>query len=266
MTSTHLTLRENALGYYDTVFCNGPNYITELEQTEKYYGFPSKHKIKTGFPLLDELLQNVESLELHNRTPNEPPVALVAPSWQVDNITELCLEEVVRPLADKGFKVVFRPHPEQVKRFRQQLDNAIEPLKDIPSNRFVLETDFSSNETVYTSDIVITDWSSVAQEYSYATKKPCIFVNTPIKVTNPNYKAIDAIPLEIGMRTMIGVELDIDKLCTIGDVACELIKDRNQWKNRISEIMNENIYNIGNAAKAQGEFILSELKGFESLR
>ena len=42
MTSLHLMLQENALDYFDTIFCYGPNHISEVREMERVYGLPLK--------------------------------------------------------------------------------------------------------------------------------------------------------------------------------------------------------------------------------
>lgn len=42
-----------------------------------------------------------------------------------------------------------------------------------------IQTDFSSNSTVFEADLLVTDWSGIAYEYAFATNKPVLFVDTP---------------------------------------------------------------------------------------
>lgn len=45
-----------------------------------------------------------------------------------------------------------------------------------------IQTDFSSNSTVFDSDLLITDWSDISWEFAFTTKKPVLFINTPMKL------------------------------------------------------------------------------------
>ena len=47
-------------------------------------------------------------------------------------------------------------------------------LTDIAA--FDIEIIFSSNETVYSADVLISDWSGIAFEYAFATQKPVLFI------------------------------------------------------------------------------------------
>ncbi|MDR2381973.1 MAG: YidC/Oxa1 family membrane protein insertase [Bifidobacteriaceae bacterium] len=276
MTSLHLMLREHALDHFDTVFAYGPNHIEEIRRLEELSGLPAKRVVVTGYGLLDDLIESVESLEAQDAaerpeptepsepsqapdtpTSSPPPVALIAPSWQIDNLIEVCLEATARPLVQAGFRVVVRPHPEFVKRFPNKIAAAAEALSaEIASGQLELQTDFSSNFTVYTADVVVTDWSTIAQEFSYATLKPAIFVNTPMKVMNPNWEAVGAPPLDITLRDMIGVSVDTDDLPRIGQIARELVASRAAWRDRIKAVLEDNIYYVGSSELAMGEYIL----------
>ncbi|MDR2108322.1 MAG: membrane protein insertase YidC [Coriobacteriales bacterium] len=264
MGSFHLVLREHALDHFDTVFVYGPNHIAELRRAEELYDLPEKTLVPTGFGLLDYLLEKVAALP---QTVNQPPVALVAPSWQKDNLLELCLDDTLQPLLKAGFKVIVRPHPEFVKRFGERLDAIRENYAaQIEDGNLVLETDFSSNLTVYTADVVVTDWSTIAQEFSFSTRKPSISVNTPMKVINPNWELLELEPLEISLRRRIGVALDTDDLEKIGDVARELVAEREQWRQRIGEVLEETVFNIGHSEEAMGDYVITVLAQAAQLR
>ena len=46
------------------------------------------------------------------------------------------------------------------------------------------------NSTIFEADLMITDWSGIAYEYAYTTCKPVLFIDTPMKIMNPEYKKI----------------------------------------------------------------------------
>jgi len=274
MTSLQLMLRKNSLDHFDTIFCYGPNHIVEARETEKLYQAPQKALVKTGYGLLDELLERVEALEANQQPdkPNKNKQLLIAPSWQPNNILDLCLDDLLSPLLGKGYNIIVRPHPEYVKLFPQRMKAIIERYEkecttpDELGGLLRIETDFSSNETVYLSDLVITDWSTIAQEFSYATKKPSLFINTPMKTMNPEWNLLPLVPLDISLRDELGVSADTDKLATLDEVVADLLIKSSEYRSRITEILNENIYDIGNAAQGAGEYLIARVKEIEYLK
>ena len=51
----------------------------------------------------------------------------------------------------------------------------------------------------------ITDWSGASFEYSFFTLRPVIFMQTPLKINNLDYKKIDYVPKEIFIRDKMGI-------------------------------------------------------------
>ncbi|MCL2110640.1 MAG: CDP-glycerol glycerophosphotransferase family protein, partial [Clostridiales bacterium] len=256
MTSLHLMLREGALDHFDTVFLYGPNHISEIRQTEFAYDLPQKTLVKTGYALLDELTERVAALEQKERARKK---VLIAPSWQKSNLLDLCLDELIEGLSGRDYDIVIRPHPEFIKRFPHKVKRMEERLGGRLGKDIELETDFSSSESIYTADIVVTDWSTVAQEYSYTTKRPSLFVNTPMKTVNPNYQNIKAVPLDISLRDEIGVSVDVEDLGGIGEVCEKLIEGKDAWREKIAKVVERYIYNVGDGARNGGEYIIDRI-------
>ncbi len=257
MASFHLMYRKGALDHFDTIFCYGPNNMEEVRETEKLYGLPAKRLVKTGFPLLDSMLKEVREL---GEVRNEPRIILIAPSWQKDNILEFCLEETLDPLLDTGYRIIVRPHPEFVKRFPAKIKAIQDRYADQPAERLEIQTDFSSNETVYTADLVITDWSSIAQEFSYATKKPSLFINTPMKILNPEYDRIPLIPLDISLRDQIGISINPDQLDRLPEMVETLFREKDRYGEQIRAVVSHNIFDVGDGARGGGSYIIRRLE------
>ena len=257
MTSMHLVLRERAFDHFDTIFLCGPNNIEEVRQTEFVYGLDQKILIKTGSSTLDELLLRVSAIKDTEKTRKK---ILIAPSWQKDNLLDYCLEELIEGLSGKDRDIIIRPHPEFVKRFPNKIERIQERYGERLGKDIQLETDFSSSESIYTADVIVTDWSTIAQEYSYATKRPSVFVNTPMKVMNKNYKRIPAVPLDISLRSEIGVSIDTGDLGSIGEVCEKLILEKEMWRDRITKTVERYIYNIGDGARSGAEYIIGRIK------
>ncbi len=257
MASFHLMYRKGALDHFDTIFCYGPNNMEEVRETEKLYGLPAKRLVKTGFPLLDSMLREVREL---GEIRNQPRIILVAPSWQKDNILESCLEETLDPLLDTGYRIIVRPHPEFVKRFPAKIKAIQDRYADQPADRLEIQTDFSSNETVYTADLVITDWSSIAQEFSYATKKPSLFINTPMKILNPEYDRIPLVPLDISLRDQIGISVDPGQLDRLPGLVETLFREKDRYGEQIRTVVSRNIFDVGDGARGGGDYIIQRLE------
>jgi len=258
--SCNLTLRTGALNHYDTIFCYCKDYNEEIRATERVYELPEKNLVNVGFGLLDMLIKSYESAEGTERPENDKPQILIAPSWQRDNILEYCLAPLLEGLFELDADIIIRPHPEFIKRFPGKMKGIYEKYDEkISDGQLEIQTDFSSNSTVYNSDLVITDWSSIAQEFSFTTKKPSLFINTPMKVMNPEWRKIDIEPMDLWLRDKIGVSLDVEKLGETSSVVQDLFNRADEYKGVIEGIMTERLYNLGSADEVGGSYIIERV-------
>ncbi|MBC8528122.1 membrane protein insertase YidC [Christensenellaceae bacterium NSJ-44] len=251
--STHMGVPKGAFDYFDTVLCVGPQQMAEIRETEKVYGLPEKKLVPCGYGLLDNLCAAYEAME---KTENPVKKILIAPSWQDGNILDSCIDEMLAALLDKGYDITVRPHPEYVKRFAVKMQQLINRYEDRFGEDFRIETDFSSNVTIFTADLVITDWSGIAHEFSYATKRPSLFVNTPMKVLNPEHDKIKIVPLELALRTELGTTIDPDKMDGVAAVVAELLDKREDYAQHIAEVLDQNVFNLGHSGEATAHYVM----------
>lgn len=254
--SDNLALRTHALDAFDTVFCVGPHIVEEERALEKLYGLRAKNLIETGYCLMDEMDREYAKMPI---VQNEIKTILVAPSWQKDNLMDLCLDELINGLADVGYRIIIRPHPQYVRIYHNKLERILEKYRDKFNDNFIIETDFSSNMSVYNADLLITDWSNIGYEFSFTTYKPTLYINTPMKVMNPEWQKIDVIPIDIRIREQLGATLDLDKLSNIRETVIRLIENTAEYHDIIARLKEESFFNLGHSAEVSGKYIIDQL-------
>lgn len=259
MTSMHLTPSKQAYDHYDTVLCVGPHQVAELRREEQLYQLPAKNLAECGYDLLDDDVAAMAARRAAGKMTNERPVVIVAPSWQEDNLLDSCADALLSQLLGRGWKVIVRPHPEYTKRYRPRWMALIERYSHVPESDLYFERDFSSNETVFTSDVLITDWSSVFCEFSFSTLRPSVFINTPMKVGNPDWHDLGIEPTDISLRNKVGRSFDPADLSGLGDAVAEMIAHPNAWSEKVSAVRDEMIFNLGHAAEVAGEYLLERV-------
>ena len=255
MDSLNLTMRTGSMDHYDSVFCVGKHQKEEIEKTEAVYQLPKKKLVEWGYSLLDEMRADYAKMSHQN---SEVKKILIAPSWQQDNIVDSCLEQILDNLKGKGYQITVRPHPQHVRHrgeFMEQLKVKYEQDRDVE-----IQTDFSSNSTVFEADLMFTDWSGIAYEYAYTTQKPVLFINTPMKVMNPEYQKIDTVPLNILLREEVGCSLNLDELGQISDKVQELLDHRDDYYEKIGNFVQEYVYNHGTSAEVGAKYIIEEVQ------
>ena len=254
MNSVNLMLRKGALDAFDTVFCANANVVEELRAQEKVYGLKEKNLVPYGYAMIDNMIR---SYEKQPPVKNEPPVILIAPSWQEDNIMDSCIDGLLKALLPMQYRVIVRPHPQYVRHYPEKLQ-ALQ-AKYASSPNFTLQTDFSSNETVFNADVLVTDWSGTAYEYSFTTLKPCLFINTPMKVMNPDYRDIDVTPFDISIRNQIGIALEPGQIDQIAPAVHRLLHEQAFSPDSIAALRSQSLFNIGKAASVGADYLINRL-------
>lgn len=252
-SSVSMVFRKGAFDNFDTIFLVGRFQIPEHRRIEELYGLKSKKLVPAGYAYLGDLMRN------YVEKPRSAGVqVLIAPSYQKDNILDLCLDDVLSGLRKvEGIKATLRPHPQYVRRFAAKIQAIEEKFKG--ESWVVLDTDFSKPPALYESDIVVTDWSSISFEFSLVTKRPSILINTPPKVINPDYGKIGIVATDVTFRDRIGVSLDVDKVDTIGDVVNDMVAHPDVFRGRIEDLLDTEFYDPLKSAEASGKYILDTL-------
>ena len=258
VSSDNMTLRTHALDHYDTLFAVGPHQVEEARAIEKLYNLKPRRLVKVGYGLLDEM---TEAWENTPKVPHEKKTILVAPSWQKDNIMDSCIDTLIEQFLRPGVRLIIRPHPQYVRLYGEKIEGLEARYKDKLGEDFVIQTDFSSTDTVYSADLLVTDWSNVGFEFALSTLKPVLYINTPMKIMNPEYDKIDVVPFDIRIRGQLGGELGLDELQKAGDMAMDLLSRPEEFRETIQAVKEKEIYNLGHGAEAAGRYIVRRLEG-----
>ena len=59
--------------------------------------------------------------------------------------------------------------------------------------------------------------------YAFAIRKPVLFINTPMKIANPNYAKVISEPLNLTMREKIGIQLAPENADQTGTALAEFL-------------------------------------------
>lgn len=256
--SSNLLLRNKALANYDTIFCFGEYQIRELREEEQVYGLPARNLLPCGYSLLDNVMAAYGNLE---QVVHDKPRILIAPSWQKDNILDTCVDELLSSLMGRGYRVILRPHPEYIKRYPQRIADLQSRWEGNWADELVIQRDFSSNSTVFESDLLITDWSTISLEFAFATKRPVLFVDTPMKIMNPEWQRLSVVPMDIAVRDQIGRRIKPSEAGTAVGVVAELLAGQEQYQAQIEQAMNSYVCRIGHSAEIASGYILEVLTG-----
>lgn len=248
--SLNMTMRKSSTDHYDSVFATGKYQREEYEKTNEVYGLKDRKIIDWGYTLLDDMIRDYKKSK---KPESKKKTIMIAPSWQKDNIIDLCLDKVLKALSGKSYDVIVRPHPQHVRHMR----DAFEKMKEqYAGTNITIQTDFSSTDSVFNADLLITDWSSIGLEYAFTTEKPVISIDTPMKIMNPDYKKIDVDPINIWIRDIIGEVVKVKDVNKMGDVVEKMLKNPAKYQKQIAAIKKDSVYNLGKSAGIGAEYII----------
>jgi CDP-glycerol glycerophosphotransferase (TagB/SpsB family) len=245
MVSTHSNYRKSAFDHFDTIFLTGSYQEKEIRETERIYRLPPKALFNFGYPRLESLMADVKQWRDEN-TPNnltaQPTRIILAPSWGDDSILELMGEKIVKILLDANLFVTVRPHPKTTK----QRGDIIENLQRAFSGNanFLLEIDVRDKSSLYSSDIMISDWSGIAMEYAFSCERPVIFIDVPQKCNNPEASRIEVEPIEATIREKVGVIVSPKNLNQLPELIATMAASKNSLLEDIDRLRRETVFNI----------------------
>lgn len=263
MMSVHMGFRKAALDHFDTIFCTGEHVAREVRKTEEVYSLPEKTLVKFGYPLEEKLEKAYEDMD---KTPHAKREILIGPSWQEDNLLDSCVDTLIEQLMCEENHITVRPHPEYVKRYPEKIKLLTEKYAGVPDEKLTFELDFTTNKSTYSSDLLITDWSAIAYEFCFSTKKPVLFVNTKIKMENPEWEKLGLTPAEIYLRDKVGVALEKSELDRTRTVADELMSSGEKYKEKITALLHEHLYSYGTNGAEGAKYILRRLAEIQKNR
>lgn len=260
VNSTNMAFRKDALDHFDTIFTSGPKNKAELAEREEKYGLNAKNLVEWGSSVIDNMTAAYEAMvdeKQGDQAKEAQKTVMIAPSWQKDNIMDSCIEEMLDQLLQTAYKVIVRPHPQYVRHYEARIDALAEKYKEYG---VVFQKDFSSTESVYMSDLLITDWSSISFEYSFSTLKPVLFIDTPMKILNPDYKELKTVPIDIELRNRIGISIAPESVKEkLISVVEKLLWEPQFSRESMLRLKEEYSYNIGTSGKVGAQYIINRL-------
>lgn len=251
MDSLNMTMRKGSMDHFDAVLVAGKHHREEIEKTEAVYGLVKKEIVNCGYPLLDDMRREYSA---RDKVKKNRKTVLIAPSWQKDNIVDSCLDELLDLLKEEDYHVIVRPHPQHVRHMPERMNQLKENYQANPN--IEIQTDFSSNDTVFDADLMITDWSGIAYEYAFTTCKPVLFIDTPMKVMNPEYTKIDTVPINIWMREIIGSVVKPEEMEKVPGELKKLLENSEKYHESIEHFVEEYVYHLGTSGEVGARYII----------
>ena len=247
--STHMVDHANSYDAYDSLFCAGPHHVAELRKRESMHGMQARNLFEYGHPRLENLLVVAKSFQLgatqDDSVASTAPVVLIAPTWGEDSIFNTCGDELTGLLLDAGYHVIVRPHYQTI----QMTPEVVEKIKSKYGDRdnFEYQDRMSESDTLFRSDILISDWSAMAIEYALGLEKPVLFVDLPRRIRNPDWQALDIEPQEASFRKLAGDIVSPEQLDEAPDKIARLLENQQDFQQTMEKLRSQMVFNIGSS-------------------
>lgn len=257
LASIHSVYKNKAFHNYDIFFFPTMYHVKEMMRYEKIHKLHKRIVVKYGYSRLDNILiQKKEDIKI---TVNKKNI-LVAPSWGKNSITNTVADQLIKVLLKKKYKVFFRPHPHSFKvdkKVTLQLIKNFQKEKD-----FYLIDNINEIHDFKKCSIMITDYSGVAFDFSFAFLKPLIFINLPPKINNEAYKLFKIKPIEHILRKKLGMIIEKNEIQNLHIKIQKLQNNKNLYIKSIKKLKSEMIFNIGKSDEYGAKYLISLLKKF----
>ena len=80
-----------------------------------------------------------------------------------------------------------------------------------------------------------------------------------MKVMNPDYQELQEVPIDIELRSEVGISLDTDKLTMLNETVDTLFESDRFSKESMAQLREKYIYNVGTSGKVGAKFIIDYL-------
>ena len=235
--STTKVYTSTAFDNYDTILCNGDYHVNEIKLREEAHKLKKKKLIKSGYPYFDYLNYKLNKNEVNNEI-------LIAPSWNRNkkHFINENFEKIIENVIKSGFKVRFRPHPENLKRSQVYLNSINKKFND---EMFVYDVEPDNYKAFERAKCLITDNSGISIEFFLLMKRPIIYFDDFDKIHNSqieNFKDLEII--DDSVKRKFGVffkENEIDNMKNIIDQSFLNFKENSD---DIDKFIDTNFFNF----------------------
>ena len=251
LISTHMADFAESYDHYDTILCAGPHHVCEIRAREAQTGLPAKQLIPHGYHRVEQFM--AAAAERAARPPHDPAHVLLAPSWGDETILNRCGEPLCEALLEAGLRLTLRPHYHTRRLTPEVIDVLLRRYGDHP--RFAYIDRMGEDESLFDSDVMITDWSGAGMDYALGLGKPVLYIDLPPKSRNDSWQSLGIEPFESYVRARLGELLPAADIASAPAAIRRLLAASGEFAAGIAALRKEWIYNLGHSAAAAADAI-----------
>lgn len=239
------------LDYYDAVLIAGDHQKEVIQSIESKRNIKKKDFFKVGLTYFDTMMERKNQA---TTVKNETPLILLAPSWGKSSILAQYGEEFISLLAETGYDVVIRPHPQSVVSEKEMLEELQLKFKNEPNVKWNFDND--NFDILNSADLLISDYSGVMYDFSFIFNKPFIYADVNFNSMPYDASWLDTTSWNFAVLPKLGVKLDENKFSDMKSIIDELLTSP-KLKEEREKIINETWCYPGEAAKRIADYMIN---------
>jgi YidC/Oxa1 family membrane protein insertase len=114
-------------------------------------------------------------------------------------------------------------------------------------DNFEYQDRMGESDTLFRSDILISDWSAMAIEYALGLEKPVLFVDLPRRIRNPDWQALGIEPQEASFRELAGDIVSPQQLAEAPEKITRLLENQQDFRQAMEKLRSKMVFNIGSS-------------------
>ena len=253
-------LHRGALDNYDAYVLTGEFQIPSIRKIERIRNLPEKELYPAGSPHIEELIQkancNDATVIRNDFSIIRNITVLLAPSWGEKGFLSYYSIDFIKKLAEKGFQLILRPHPQSLRVEKKLLQNVEYALKDY--NNIVMDYQPDATKSFEAADILISDVSEIRFEFAMAYQKP--FITIPLAMTQEALQEFEIADLgsswteEAMQKIGYGYTLKENEIDKLDQIIMKVLQQKSN--EAILDFRKGNIYNLGHSGEVIADYLI----------
>lgn len=237
--------RPYSFDYFDSVFICGGHQEKTIRTLESIRKSKPKQLILAGCVYYDELAAAFRQVAPAAHEGEGRLRVLVAPTWGKNGLLTRYGMGVLEPLAQAGFHITVRPHPQSRTAEPELLDRLKKETSAYPH----LQWDDASSPlaAMQGADILVSDISGIIFDYCFLTERPVVTLD--FKVEKRGFEASDLPyePWELRVLDLVGRKIRETDFARLPEILVQEAADSSR-KEQIRALRDEFVVNFGCAA------------------
>ena len=252
-TGGSLQYKMFGLDFYDAVLLTGDFQTDEIRALEKVRNINRKELVVVGCPYMDGLKKRADS--------SAPPykankTVLLAPSWGSNGLLSLYGSKILDALADTGYRVVIRPHPQSMRSEKDMIEGLMKAYPEGDIFRWNFDPD--NFDILQCSDILISDFSGVMFDYALVFDKPVIYAGHKFERDEYDIAWLDGWKLwKEEILPFIGIPIDEEQFADFKAII-DGLSDNEKFAAGREKARREAWAHIGHSAELVADFLVSK--------